>query len=118
MKTLAKKKAKKIQDATDGETFSDAETIPYVDENHSDVETNQYAEPYRDTSKKDELYRRKAKKKAIETLTKKSREKLKRKAPEIRIKDLPKKSKIDIPVEDVIEITGFNAISHREQEDN
>ena len=118
MKTLAKKKAKKIQDATDGETFSDAETIPYVDENHSDAETNQYAEPYRDTSKKDEIYRRKAKKKAIETLTKKSREKLKRKAPEIRIKDLPKKSKIDIPVEDVIEITGFNAISHREQEDN
>ena len=91
IKTLANKKAKKIQDAIDDETFSDAETIPYVDENHSDAETIQYADPYRDTSKKDEIYRRKAKKKAIETLTKKSREKLKQKAPEIRIKNLPKK---------------------------
>ena len=61
IKTLAKKKGKKIQDAIDGETFSEAETIPYVDENHSDAETIQYAELYRDTSKKDEIYRRKAK---------------------------------------------------------
>ena len=49
IKTLAKKKAKKIQDAIDGETFSDAETIPYVDENLSDVETILHAEPYRST---------------------------------------------------------------------
>ena len=33
------------------------------DDNFSDAETTQYIEPYRDTSKKDELYRRKAKKK-------------------------------------------------------
>ena len=39
------------------------------DENFSDAETIQYAEPYRDTSKKDEIYRRKAKKKAIKLLT-------------------------------------------------
>ena len=39
------------------------------DENSSDAETIQYAKPYRDTSKKDEICRRKAKKKAIKTLT-------------------------------------------------
>ena len=39
------------------------------DENSSDTETIQYAEPYRDTSKKDEIYIRKAKKKAIKILT-------------------------------------------------
>ena len=39
------------------------------DENSSDAETIQYAEPYRDTSKNDEIYRRKAKKKAIKILT-------------------------------------------------
>ena len=111
IKALAKKKAKKIQDAIDGETFSDAEIIPYLDENLSDAETIQYAEPYRDTSKKEEIYRRKAKKKAIEILTKNSREKLKRKAPEIRIKDLPKNSKTDDPIEDVLEITAFKHIS-------
>ena len=38
------------------------------DENFSDAETIQYAELYRDTSKKDEIYRRKAKKKAIKIL--------------------------------------------------
>ena len=32
------------------------------DDNFSDAETIQYTEPYRDTSKKDEIYRRKAKK--------------------------------------------------------
>ena len=47
-----------IDDAVDGDTYSDAETIPY-------------AEPYRNTSKKDEIYRRKAKKKAIKILNKK-----------------------------------------------
>ena len=39
------------------------------DDNFSDAETNQYAEPYRDTSKKDEIYGRKAKKKTIKILT-------------------------------------------------
>ena len=39
------------------------------DENFSDSETIQYAEPYRDNSKKDEIYRIKAKKKAIKILT-------------------------------------------------
>ena len=39
------------------------------DENSSDAETIQYTEPYRDTSKKDEIYRRKAKKKVIKILT-------------------------------------------------
>ena len=39
------------------------------DDDFSDVETIQCAEPYRDTSKKDEIYRRKAKKKATEVLT-------------------------------------------------
>ena len=38
------------------------------DEN-SDAETIQYTETYRDTSKKDEIYRRKAKKKATKILT-------------------------------------------------
>ena len=47
-----------IDDAVDGDTYSDAETIPY-------------AEPHRDTGKKDEIYRRKAKKKAIKILNKK-----------------------------------------------
>ena len=39
------------------------------DYNFSDAETTQYTEPYKDTSKKDELYRRKAKKKAIKIFT-------------------------------------------------
>ena len=47
-----------IDDVVDGDTYSDTETIPY-------------AEPYRDTSKKDEIYRRKAKKKATKILNKK-----------------------------------------------
>ena len=47
-----------IDDVVDGDTYSDAETIPY-------------AEPHRDTGKKDEIYRRKAKKKAIKILNKK-----------------------------------------------
>ena len=40
-----------------------------TDENSSDAEAIQYAESYRDTSKKDKIYRRKAKKKAIKILT-------------------------------------------------
>ena len=39
------------------------------DDNFSDAETIQYAEPYRDISKKDEIYRRKAKKKTVKILT-------------------------------------------------
>ena len=42
------------------------------DEN-SDAQTIQYAQLYRDSSKKDEIYRRKAKKKAIKILTNKKR---------------------------------------------
>ena len=47
-----------IHDVVDGDTYSDAETIPY-------------AEPYRDTSKKGKIYRIKAKKKAIKILNNK-----------------------------------------------
>ena len=42
-------------------------------DNLSDAETIQYAEPYRDTSKKDEIYRRNVKKKALKILTIKKR---------------------------------------------
>ena len=35
------------------------------DDNFSDSETIQYADPYRDTSKKDEIYRRKTKKERL-----------------------------------------------------
>ena len=56
-----------------------------VEDNLLDAETIPYVEPYRDSSKKDEIYRRKAKKRAIKILTKplynkESREKRKRKA--------------------------------------
>ena len=47
-----------IDDVVDGDTYSDVETILY-------------AEPYRGTSKKDKICRRKAKKKAIKILNKK-----------------------------------------------
>ena len=47
-----------------------------VEDNFSDAETIQYAEPYRDTSKKDEIYRRKPKKKAIKILTNKTRKEI------------------------------------------
>ena len=43
------------------------------DDNFSDVETIQCTEPYKDTSKNDEIYRRKAKKKATEITTSKKR---------------------------------------------
>ena len=45
-----------------------------MQENFSDAKTIQYVEPYRDTSTKDQIYRRKAKKKAIQILTKKRKE--------------------------------------------
>ena len=108
IKTLTNKKRKLRSVVKSDDNFSDAETIQYAepyrdtskkdeiyrrktkkkaikilttskkrkvreilssDENSSDTETTQYAEPYRDTSKKDEIYRRKAKKKAIKILT-------------------------------------------------
>ena len=47
-----------IDDVFDGDTYSDAETIPYP-------------EPYIETSKKDKIYIRKAKKNAIKILNKK-----------------------------------------------
>ena len=67
------------QEATDlirqktGDEYSDSETIPYAEPDEmSDTETIQYAEPYRNTfSKKDQIYRIKAKKKAIKRLNKK-----------------------------------------------
>ena len=40
------------------------------DNNVSDAETIPFAEPYRDTTKKDEIYRRNAKKEAIKILNK------------------------------------------------
>ena len=67
------------QEATDlirqktSDEYSDSETIPYAEPDEmSDTETIQYAEPYRNTfSKKDQIYRIKAKKKAIKRLNKK-----------------------------------------------
>ena len=56
IKTLTKKKRK-------------LRSVVKSDDNFSDAETIQCAEPYRDTSKKDEIYRKKAKKKAIKILT-------------------------------------------------
>ena len=47
-----------------------------MQDNFSDAETIQYAEPYRDTSKKDEISRRKAKKKAMKILTSKKRKEI------------------------------------------
>ena len=108
IKTLTNKKRKLRSVVKSDDNFSDAKTIQYAepyrdaskkdeiyrrktkkksikilttrkkrkvteilssDENSSDAETIQYAEPYRDTSKKDKIYRRKAKKKAIKILT-------------------------------------------------
>ena len=45
------------------------------DYNFSDAETTQYTDPYRDTSKKEEIYRRNAKKKAIKILATNKKEK-------------------------------------------
>ena len=60
MKILTTNKNRKVNNERQ-DNFSDAETIPY-------------AEPYKNTSftKKDEIYRKKAKKKAIKTLTRKN----------------------------------------------
>ena len=75
IKILNKKKTKLkpvVESDDEQEDFSDAETI-------------QYAEPYRDSSKKGEIYRRKNKKKAIRTLTKKG---LSRKNEDVKIPSL------------------------------
>ena len=133
-----------IDDVVDGVTYSDAETIPYAEpyrhtskkdeiyrrkakknairilnekrklkavpdssdeeDNPSDAETIPYAGPYRGTfSKKDEIYRKNSKRKAIKTLTRTK-------------KTLPKKTKIIKVVEpkenNDLEITGFKSISH------
>ena len=91
IKILTTNKKRKVNDEQQN-NFSDAETIPY-------------AEPYRNTSftKKDEIYRKKAKRKAIKTLTRKK-------------KTLPKKTKtiklIEAKENDDLEITGFRSISH------
>ena len=72
--------------------------------NFSDAETIPYAEPYRDTfTKKDEIYRKKAKKKAIKTLTKKKKT-LRKKTKTIKVVG-PKEN------ED-LEITGLKPITH------
>ena len=78
----AKKKAIKILNKKKIKPVVESD---YVQDNLSDDETIPYAEPYRDTSKKDEIYRQNAKKTAIKILTKplynkESRAKLKRKA--------------------------------------
>ena len=59
---------------SDGETIpyvgdSDSETIPYL--GGSDTEPVVYAPPYRNTSKRDEIYRKCAKNKALKILAKK-----------------------------------------------
>ena len=69
-----------------------------------------YAEPYRSTFiKKDQIYRKKSKRKAIKTLTRKKR-------------TLPKKTKtikVVKPKEnDDLEITGLKSISYPRQESN
>ena len=70
---------------SDGETIpyvgeSDSETIPYVGESDSetipylggsDTESVVYAPPYRNTGKRDEIHRKRAKKKALKILAKK-----------------------------------------------
>ena len=85
-------------DDSDGETIpyvreSDSETIPYVGESDSetipylggsDTESVVYAPPYRNTSKRDEVYRKRAKKKALKILAKKRAKKLKQPKKEIK----------------------------------
>ena len=80
---------------------SDAdEFVPYADPDldsdidiDSDTETIPYAEPYRDTSKKNEIYRRRAKKKALKILAKKRARKLE------AIKKRNKRTNILIPTD-------------------
>ena len=56
---------------------ADKELVEIIDDDYSDAETIQYAEPHRETfTKKDKIYRKKAKKKAIKTLNKKRKLKL------------------------------------------
>ena len=95
IKILASNKKRKVNDERQ-DNFSDTETIPY-------------AEPYRNTffTKKDEIYRKKAKKKAIKTLTKKKPSP--RKTKTVKVVE-PKEDDDDDDPELVI--TGAKAISH------
>ena len=92
-KILTTNKERKVNDERQ-DNFPDAETIPY-------------AEPYRDTSftKKDEIYRKKSKKKAIKSLTRKKPSAKKAKT----IKVVEPKENGDDPE---LVITGFKTISH------
>ena len=81
---------------SDGETIpyvgeSDSETIPYL--GGSDTESVVYAPPYRNTSKRDEVYRKPAKKKALKILAKKRDKKLK------AAKERNKKTNILVPTD-------------------
>ena len=81
---------------SDGETIpyvgeSDSETIPYL--GGSDTESVVYAPPYRNTSKRDEVYRKHAKKKALKILAKKRAKKLK------AAKEINKKTNILVPTD-------------------
>ena len=81
---------------SDGETIpyvgdSDGETIPYVGD--SDTESVVYGTPYKYTSRKDEIYRRRAKKKALKILAKKRAKRLK------TAKEINKKTNILVPTD-------------------
>ena len=81
---------------SDGETIpyvgdSDGETVPYV--GGSDTESVVYGTPYKDTSRKDEIYRRRAKKKALKILAKKRAKRLK------TAKKINKKTNILVPTD-------------------
>ena len=94
-------------DDSDGDTIpyvgeSDGETIPYVRESDSETipylggsatESVVYAPPYRNTSKRDEVYRKRAKKKALKILAKKRAKKLK------AAKERNKKTNILVPTD-------------------
>ena len=81
---------------SDGETIpyvgeSDSETIPYL--RGSDTESVVYAPPCRNTGKRDEIYRKRAKKKALKILAKKRAKKLK------TAKERSKKTNILVPTD-------------------
>ena len=99
--TKAKKKAikiltnkrRKLNTDNEEETFSDAEIILN-------------AEPYRDTSKKDEMYRKKARKKAIKTLTKRKPSTTKKKTIKVveQKEDETVKANLGINPEDFLDV--------------
>ena len=97
-------------DDSDGDTIpyvreSDGETIPYVGESGgetiphlggSDTESVVYTPPYRNTGKRNEIYRKHAKKKALKILAKKRAKKLK------AAKERSKKTNILVPTDVII----------------